>query len=317
MDFFERTGKMAIGSRLRLLSERVSKEAAAIYGLYGVDIRPKWFPVFFSLSDNNPKTVTFVAREIGQTHASVSIIVKEMTKAGIAKEIRNENDLRQTVVTLTEKGQTLAEELIIQCRDVDRAIEEISKESAHDLWEAIAEWERLLSEKSIFARVAEIKAEREQSEIKIVEYDDRYQEAYFRLNREWIETHWALEPHDIEQLANPRRFILDAGGYIFVALYKDEPVGVVALCKAEHPDYDYELAKLAVSPLIRRMGIGRRLCTCAIDKAKELGANTLFLESNTRLRPAIALYKKLGFRELPEFHPAYARGDIQMELKFN
>ena len=45
-----------------------------------------------------------------------------------------------------------------------------------------------------------------------------------------------------------------------------------------------------------------------------MGADKLFLESNTRLKPAIALYRKLGFKELPEYHPAYARGDIQMDL---
>ena len=45
--------------------------------------------------------------------------------------------------------------------------------------------------------------------------------------------------------------------------------------------------------------------------------DSLFLsttESNTLLKPAIHTYKKLGFRELAEYHPAYARGDIQMEL---
>ena len=51
-----------------------------------------------------------------------------------------------------------------------------------------------------------------------------------------------------------------------------------------------------------------------MDKARALGAKSLFLESNTLLKPAIHTYKKLGFRELAEYHPAYARGDIQMEL---
>lgn len=78
--------------------------------------------------------------------------------------------------------------------------------------------------------------------------------------------------------------------------------------------YDFELAKLAVNNSIQRKGIGRRLCEAVINKARELGGEKLFLESNTRLKPAIALYRKLGFKELPEYHPAYARGNIQMEL---
>ena len=65
MDFFERTGKMAIGSRLRVLTEKLTRDAASIYGLYGVDLKPKWFPVFYSLTDEMPKSVTAIAREIG------------------------------------------------------------------------------------------------------------------------------------------------------------------------------------------------------------------------------------------------------------
>ena len=78
--------------------------------------------------------------------------------------------------------------------------------------------------------------------------------------------------------------------------------------------YGYELAKLAVDTSIQRKGIGRKLCEAAIEKARMSGGGRLFLESNTRLKPAIALYRRLGFKELPEYHPAYARGDIQMEL---
>ena len=87
MDFYERTGKMAIGSRLRVLSETLTRDAADIYGLYGVGIKPKWFPVFYSLVDERPKSVTSIAKEIGQSHPSVSTIVKEMTKSGIVTEV--------------------------------------------------------------------------------------------------------------------------------------------------------------------------------------------------------------------------------------
>ena len=43
----------------------------------------------------------------------------------------------------------------------------------------------------------------------------------------------------------------------------------------------------------------------AIDKAKDMKAKILFLESNTLLKPAIHTYNKLGFKELAENHPAY------------
>ena len=317
-DFFEKTGKVAIGSRLRLLTDTITRNADEIYKLYGVDIKPKWFPVFYSLMDEQPKSITSIAKEIGHTHPSVSVIAKEMLGKGIVVELDDKSDKRRSTITLSELGKEMAETLVAQLRDVERAVNELSNESEYDLWNAIADWERLLGEKSMYERVKEVKAKREKSEIKIVKYDDSYHNAFKMLNREWIEKFWKLEPHDIEVLENPDKHILNKGGQIFVAVYRGKAVGVCALCRMpEHSGYDYELVKLAVSSDTRRLGIGLNLCRTALNYASSQGAKTIFLESNTRLKSAIALYRKLGFKELKEYHPAYERGDIQMEFKID
>ena len=63
MDFFNQTGKLAIGSRLRMLTDKITVDAAAIYKMFGVDLKPKWFPVFFVLSRGEAKTITSIAKE--------------------------------------------------------------------------------------------------------------------------------------------------------------------------------------------------------------------------------------------------------------
>ena len=158
------------------------------------------------------------------------------------------------------------------------------------------------------------KKERESKDIKIVPYEPCYQSAFRTLNEEWITAYFRMEEADYKALDHPKEYILEKGGAILVALYKDEPVGVCALCKMDHPLYDYELAKLAVSPKVQGKGIGVLLCEAVVNKAKELGGKRIFIESNTRLKPAIHIYHKLGFKELPEYHTTYERGDIQMEL---
>lgn len=45
-----------------------------------------------------------------------------------------------------------------------------------------------------------------------------------------------MEETDYKALEHPQEYILDKGGFIFVALYQDEPVGVSALCKLNNPD---------------------------------------------------------------------------------
>lgn len=314
MDFFNQTGKLAIGSRLRMLTDKITMDAAEIYKMFGVDIKPKWFPVFFVLSQGEAKTITSIAKEIGHSHPSVSNIIKEMVAKGIVKEAKDKSDGRKNMVMLTAKGKRMSDLFMEQCVDVTTAVERIIQQTENDLWKAIEEWENMLSEKSLLQRVKEEKKQRESREIKIVPYTSCYQSAFRSLNEEWITAHWRMEKADYKALDHPQEYILDKGGYIFVALYKDEPVGVCALCKLEDPAYDYELAKLAVSPKVQGKGIGVLLCETVIKKAQEMGARRIFLESNTLLKPAIHVYRKLGFRELSTYHPAYERGDIQMEL---
>lgn len=317
MNFFDQTGKKAIGSRLRMLTDKITVDATAIYKMFGVDIKPKWFPVFFILSQGEARAITSIAKEIGHSHPSVSNIVKEMQAKGLVKEIVDKADKRRNLIALSVKGKRMSEILAESLIDVTTAIDDISKDTHHDLWRAIGEWEELLSEKSLLQRVKEAKKARESKEIQIISYEPGYQPIFKSLNENWITSHWQLEPHDLETLDYPQENILDKGGYIFIAIHKGEPIGVCALCKMNDSIYDYELAKLAVASDSHGKGIGQLLCKAVIDKAKEMGATRLFLESNTLLKPAISLYRKLGFKELREYHPAYARGDIQMELSLD
>lgn len=315
MKLFERTGKMALGSRLRLLTSKVTEDAARIYELYNVEFSPKWFPVFFVLSEDGEKTITEIANEISHSQPSVSKIIQEMTLAGLVQENRDSPDKRRNVVALTTKGMTISEQIKVQCIDVDLAIESIISEARHNLWEAIEEWEFLLDEKSLLKRVQEQRKLRESKDVQIVEYKEEYQQAFRALNVEWISGYFKMEEADYKALDNPKEYILDKGGKIFVALYHNEPIGVCALIKMNDPDYDYELAKMAVSPKIQGKSVGWLLGQAIVNAAKELGASKIYLESNTILKPAINLYQKLGFKKVIGRSTPYERCNIQMELQ--
>ena len=79
----------------------------------------------------------------------------------------------------------------------------------------------------------------------------------------------------------------------------------------------FELSKMAVDPSYQGYGLGYKLGKAIIDKAKSLGAKAIFLESNTVLTPAINLYRKLGFVEMPHFESPYERSNIQMQIEFD
>lgn len=317
MNIFERTGKMAIGSRLRLLTAKLTDDAAKIYKLYDSDFSPKWFPVFFVLFEYGEKTITEMAVQIGHSQPSVTKIIKEMAKAGLVKDNLKSKDKRRNVAGLTGKGKALAEKMKIQNADVTEAVESIMAEATHNLWEAVAEWEYLLEQKSLLKRVQEQKKLRESKDVQIVPYEQQYRSVFKSLNEEWISTWFEMEEADYKALNNPERSILDKGGKILVALYNGEPVGVCALIKTEDPCYEFELAKMAVSPKAQGKNIGWLLGQAVISAAKELGASKIYLESNTILKPAINLYYKMGFQKTAGYPTPYKRCNIQMELSLS
>ena len=139
--------------------------------------------------------------------------------------------------------------------------------------------------------------------------------AFRTLNEEWITRYFTLEAKDRETLNDPVNSILLKGGHIFMAYAGAEAVGCVALIPMR--DGVYELSKMAVSPHLRGKGLGRRLLQHAIAQAKRLGAKSLFLGSNTRLKDAVHLYESVGFRHVkPEALPPmpYSGADVFMEM---
>lgn len=317
MEFFTLAGKMSVGSRLRILSERLMEDAAKVYEMYQIEMKPKWFPVYYVLSNGEEKTITAIADEIGHSHPSVSKIIKEMRQEGWIQDQIKQEDKRKNVVTLTEKALAIVPQLNSLYDDVQSAVEEVDKESSHDLWKAVAEWEEALQNRAFFYRVREQRRNRELGNVQIIPYSSQYRHDFKRLNEEWISKYFEMEESDYKALDHPQTYILDKGGYILLALYKNEPVGTCALIKMESEQYDYELAKMAVSPKVQGLGIGYLLGQAVIDEARLKGAHKIYLESNSMLTPALNLYKKLGFTDVEGVYSPYSRCNVQMELALN
>ena len=72
---------------------------------------------------------------------------------------------------------------------------------------------------------------------------------------------------------------------------------------------------MAVDEKARGRNIGYLLGKAIINKAKNLGASKIQLETSSKLIPALSLYRKLGFTEIPFVKSGYKRCDVKMELK--
>jgi putative acetyltransferase len=150
------------------------------------------------------------------------------------------------------------------------------------------------------------------TEVEIIPFDPIYKADFKRINIEWIEKYFKVEPQDLTQLDQPEK-IIEAGGEIFFAKIKNQIVGVAALIHEGHGTY--ELAKMGVTEASKGLGIGKKLCQACIDEAKNRNAKYLFLVSNKGLTPAINMYIRLGFVEIPLGDTLYERGNIRMEWR--
>jgi ribosomal-protein-alanine N-acetyltransferase len=84
-----------------------------------------------------------------------------------------------------------------------------------------------------------------------------------------------------------------------------------------------ELLTIAVRPIHRRRGVGRRLLMAAIDHVRGAGAQSLYLEVGTDNPAARRLYNAVGFRAVGNRAAYYRRGSgpavdgIVMRLTLN
>ena len=131
------------------------------------------------------------------------------------------------------------------------------------------------------------------------------------LNLHWVRKYFYVEPMDEVILSNPQEYVIDKAGHVFFAEWNGEIAGTFALLKVD--DNVYELSKMAVDEKFQGRKIGNRMLEAAIQKAAELGAKKLILYSNTILEPAIHLYEKYGFTEVPLGNSDYKRSNIKME----
>lgn len=152
------------------------------------------------------------------------------------------------------------------------------------------------------------------AEVEIVEFSRRWAADFARLNYEWIKKYFTVEKHDREILDDPEQWVIEPGGQIFMAVADSIAAGTVALIPAGAGVL--ELTKMAVSPAFQGRGLGDLLMeACIVYARNRCDVHTVFLESHTELIPALNLYRKHGFVEVPaDPNSLYKRADIRMEL---
>ena len=106
---------------------------------------------------------------------------------------------------------------------------------------------------------------------------------------------FGFQDFEAEMATFPDKYTL-----LLLAKDGDTPIGAVGLIP--HKVGACEMKRLFVSPAIHSRGTGRALCERLIEEARHLGYQTMVLDTLTRLKPAVELYRKLGFQEIEPYN---------------
>jgi putative acetyltransferase len=149
-------------------------------------------------------------------------------------------------------------------------------------------------------------------EIKIVHFQKKHADDFRSLNLVWLDEHDLTEAPDLEMLNDPQGKIIDEGGFIFIALSGEKVIGTAALIKSKNNLM--ELAKMSIQKDYQGKGISKLLMDRCIDTARRQGTSGLYLYSSTKLKAALSLYEKYGFKHVPLINSKYLTADVYLQL---
>lgn len=310
-DLLAESAELGLASRLKRLSERLYSEVQAVYEARRIEMNPRVFPLFFVLRQREQVGIVELADALGVTHAAVSMLVKKAKSDGYVSVLVPEHDERCRLVRLTKQGAVLVRKLEPIWVELQASLKNILATEAPDFLKSIATIEACLDRAPLVER---LKGSESQSGVEILQWSPDYAMAFRDLNLEWIQSYFKVEAVDEKVLSNPEREIIDRGGMIFFARTR----GIVAGTTSVIPVGEgvWELAKMAVTPLIRGKGVGRQLLLSAVAWVREQGGSVVYLETSSKLGPALKLYRSLGFKNCaPRHKTEFARVDVFMELE--
>lgn len=295
MDFIKELGYLATASRLKRLTDRFLKDANKVYKSLNIDFESRFFTVFYLIfTQGKPLSISEISSSLRITHPAVIQAAQMLTKKGLIDSFQDKADRRIRRLTLTAKGKRLADFLLPIWSDFESATVELFTNAQVDMLSILQNIENQLDKEELADRIIKRIKERQFNEIEILDYAPKYREYFRTLNYEWLEKYFKIEDLDKKILSAPEKEIIQKGGFIFFARIEDKIVGTTALLKVD--ETTYELNKMAVTERAQGRQAGRKLADAAVNKAKEIGAKKIILKTDNRLRNAVNLYRKLGFK---------------------
>jgi len=112
MNLYQSLGYLALGSRLRRLSENFLAEINRAYQNEGIDFDASWFPVFYLLSKNESLSIKELSEQTEVSHPAASQLITNLKNRGLVTSATCADDGRRQLVQLTDNGRALLAQIV-------------------------------------------------------------------------------------------------------------------------------------------------------------------------------------------------------------
>lgn len=330
-DFLNELAELALGSRLKRVSERMMVDASAVYEHFNMAIQPKWFTLIALLDKKQRVSVVEASKLLGLTQPAVSQFSRQMADAGLIDISLDQQDSRKKWLSLSAKGRQEVDKLRPVWKAVDSAAKDLCHAFDNHFYQALLRFEKALSQASLLDRsiahfanntssnIQQISVEEEvfmpDSAITFLPFEASLAPFFDSINSQWIEKMFVLEDIDKQVLRFPQQNIIDKGGKIWFA--KHASLGIVGTCALLNKNNGaFELTKMGVLEDARGLKVGEKLLQYVITQCTQIPVECLFLLTNAKCEAAIHLYEKNGFKHdthiMETFGKSYQRCNVAM-----
>jgi len=302
-----------LGARLKKIGENLTFQVGKICKDHNIELETRWIPALSTLYEKGELSVQSLADYLGITHPAVVQLANQLLQKGFIKTEKLTVDKRVTIISITEKGREKYEILMPLMNDIESSINSLLDETGYDIMDMVAKLEDSFSSNELIKNISEKIKEKQIGDVEIISYQKKYKKDFIKLNTEWLEKYFIVEPVDKKIINSPEEEILNKGGEVFFALLDNEVIGTCAVIKIDRKTY--ELTKMAVTEKVQGKQAGKKLGLTVIGFVVSKRGKRIVLDTNLKLTAAIQLYHKLGFVTVPfEYDNKYKRELIRMEL---
>ncbi len=217
----------------------------------------------------------------------LSRLLASLRADGLVEVAEDPRDRRARLARLTPRGRREHATLDVRSDQLAGSLlEPLSTSQRERLVGAMSEVERLLIATTV--RISLVDPEHADARYCLAQYAQE-------LNRRSART---FDPR-VGATARPEEVRPPAGAF-FVAYRHGEPIGCGAV--KHHRDAPAEIKRMWIAPQARGLGLGRRLLSTLEACARDGGAASARIETNSDLAEALALYTSAGWEQVEAFN---------------